>query len=113
VQIPVGAPPNGPAPAGWSDSLVTAPPPPPGADEAAITHVMLPPPPPLEVARRGFFARDSTRLELTLVDRATGTPLWVKTVEKEIDPRDAKAVRALLDGALDAPGGWEPAAPVQ
>jgi hypothetical protein len=105
VQIVVPTPPNGPLPAAvWSDSVVTAPPPPPPR-EPTLTEVVLPPPPPLEVGRRGFFDEDLTRLELTLVDRATGAPLWVKTVEREIDPRDAGAVRALLDGALDGPGG--------
>jgi hypothetical protein len=108
VQIVVPTPNGLPPPAVWSDSVVTAPPP---SREPAVTEVVLPPPPPLEVGRRGFFDEDSMRLELTLVDRATGAPLWVKTVEEEIDPRDAGAVRALLDGALDAPGGWEPARP--
>jgi hypothetical protein len=110
VQVAVPAPPEGPPPAAvWGESVVTAPPPPRARPEAAVTEVVLPAPPPLEIGRRGFFDDDLTRLELTLVDRATGAPLWVKTVEKDVDPRDAKAVRALLDAALDAPGGWEPA----
>jgi hypothetical protein len=61
------------------------------------------------VADRGYFAGDLLRLELTLVDRRTGTPLWVKTVECDADPRDPAAVRALLDGALDDPSGWSAA----
>jgi hypothetical protein len=65
----------------------------------------------MDVSRRGFFDDDMTRLELTLVDRATGRPLWVKIVERKADPRDAEAVRKLLDDALDQPGGWEPAEP--
>lgn len=68
--------------------------------------IWLPPLPPLELDERGFFAGDLTRLELTLVDRLTGRPLWVKRVEKEVDPRDPRAVRALLDGALDDTRGW-------
>jgi len=68
--------------------------------------IWLPPLPPLELDERGFFAGDLLRLELTLVDRTTGEPLWVKRVEKEVDPRDPKAVRALLDGALDDGRGW-------
>jgi hypothetical protein len=77
--------------------------------EAAEAVVSLPPLPPLALDDRGFFDGDTLRLELTLVDRATGAPLWVKRVEKGVDPRDAKAVRALLDGALDDPKGWAPA----
>jgi hypothetical protein len=71
--------------------------------EAAIR---LPPLPPLELDERGFFDGDTLRLELTLVDRATGAPSWVKRVEKDVDPRDPRAVRALLDRALDDPKGW-------
>lgn len=81
----------------------------PEASGGAPAELALPPPPPLDVDRRGFFAKDLLRLELTLVDRATGAPLWVKTVEGEIDPRSAEAVKALLDGALDDPRGWLPA----
>jgi hypothetical protein len=110
VQLVGPVPQNGPPPAVWADTVEVPPPPPPPALGAEVGEVALPPPLPLEVARRGFFAKDLTRLELTLVDRATGAPLWVKTVEKEIDPRDAGAVRALMDAALDTPGGWEPAA---
>lgn len=73
-------------------------------------ELTLPPPEPLEVDRRGFFAKDLLRLELTLVDRHTGAPLWVKTVEAQTDPRDAAAVQALLDAALDDPSGWIAAA---
>lgn len=71
--------------------------------------IALPPPRPLDVDHRSFFAKDLLRLELTLVERASGAPLWVKTVEAEVDPRDANAVQALLDAALDDPKGWAPA----
>jgi len=86
---------------------VPAGPVPPGAPPAWT--VVLPSPRPLDVADRGYFAGDLLRLELTLVDRRTGTPLWVKTVERDADPRDPAAVRALLDGALDDPSGWSAA----
>jgi hypothetical protein len=75
-------------------------------DEEEAGTIWLPPLPPLEVDERGFFAGDLLRLELTLVDRTTGEPLWVKRVEQGADPRDARAVQALLDGALDDPKGW-------
>ncbi len=109
VQVPITGPaPNGRPPAVWSETVVAGPPPSPPAP-AAATEIVLPPPPPLDVDRRGFFAGDSTRLELTLVDRATARPLWVKTVEGDCDPRDAAKVRELLDRGLDDPAGWEPA----
>ena len=113
VGVQVGGPaPAEPPPAVFAESLETttleAPPPP---SEPAVAQVVLAPPAPLDLSRRGFFAKDTIRVELTLVDRATGMPLWVKTVERSIDPRDARAVRALVDAALDQPGGWE-AAPV-
>ncbi|HET8539951.1 MAG TPA: hypothetical protein VFL83_08785 [Anaeromyxobacter sp.] len=111
VQVGAPAPLEGAPPAPWSDAVATSAVPEAAPVDVPTAHVTLPPPPPLEVARRGFFARDSTRLELTLVDRATGRPLWVKTVERGIDLRDPGAVRALLDSALDAPDGWEPAQP--
>lgn len=106
VQVPVD-PAIGPPPAVWSETVVAGPPP---AFPAAETpaEVVLPPPPPLDLDRRGFFAGDSTRLELTLVDRATARPIWVKTVEGDCDPRDAAAVRALLDRGLGDAAGWEP-----
>jgi len=75
-------------------------------DEEEAGTIWLPPLPPLEVDERGFFEGDLLRLELTLVDRTTGEPLWVKRVEKGVDPRDPKAVQALLDRGLDDPKGW-------
>ncbi len=109
IQVPITGPaPNGPPAAVWSETVVTGPAP--AADAAEPeTEVTLPPPPPLDVERRGFFAGDSTRLELTLVDRATARPLWVKIVEGSCDPRDAGKVRELLDRGLDDPAGWQPA----
>jgi len=114
ITVPIG--PTGPADAGWSAAAIShevieppgSGPPDPGP---LPVQLVLAPPPPLDVARRDFFDGDSTRLELTLVDRATLRPLWVKVVSSDADPRDAKAVRALLDRALDDSGGWEPAQP--
>jgi hypothetical protein len=69
---------------------------------------VLPPLVPLDVESRGFFADDFVRVELLLVDRSSGAPLWVKVVEAESDPRDASRVKELIDRALDEPGGWQP-----
>jgi hypothetical protein len=69
--------------------------------------VALEPPPRLPVEARGFFQGDSLLVELVLVDRHTGRPLWRKTVERDIDPRNAPKVRAMLDEAL-AVGDWTP-----
>lgn len=71
----------------------------------------LPPPRPLDVEHRKFFDKDFTRLELIVVDRASGRPTWVKTVEGKVDPRDAEAVKGLLAAAIQDPAGWEPATP--
>jgi hypothetical protein len=110
IHVPITGPaPNGRPPAVWSETVVTGPPPAPADATQPDTEVILPPPPPLDVERRGFFAGDSTRLELTLVDRATARPLWVKVVEGDCDPRDAVKVRELLDRGLDDPAGWKPA----
>jgi hypothetical protein len=69
--------------------------------------VALAPPPPLPVEARGFFDGDTLAIELTLVDRATGRPAWRKAAEREVDPRDAAAVRRLVDEAF-AREAWEP-----
>jgi hypothetical protein len=91
-----------------------APPPPP--ERGWPEEIALAPPPPLDLGKRGFFEGDSSRLEITVVDRATMSPRRVKVVESKDDPRDAEAMRALVDRALSDPGGWEelplaPAAP--
>lgn len=104
-------PSGGSAPASWIEPVSAAPPSEPfqpeGGDE--VTELALPPPRPLDAHHRGFFAKDATILELTLVDRATRTPLWTKTVESESDPRDPRALQALLERGLDDPAGWAPA----
>jgi hypothetical protein len=66
----------------------------------------LPRPPPLDRASRKFFDKDFTRLQLLVVDRDTGRATWVKTVEGKVDPRDPRAVKALVAKAI-AEGGWE------
>jgi len=79
-----------------------APPP----DGGELTAVSLPPPPPLDLERRGFFDGDTVRLELVVVDRHSGAPLWTKTVDGGIDPRDASKVEQLLYDAVADPTGW-------
>ncbi len=98
---------------GVVDAASVAPPP---LDELA--EVSLPPPRPLDVADRGFFAGDALRLELVVVDPRNGTPLWTKVVEGNVDPRDARAVRRLLDRALAdeagrVPASWQDAQPAE
>jgi hypothetical protein len=78
------------------------------APSAELAAISLPPPRPLDLEERGFFAGDTLRLELAVVDRRTGAPLWTKEVEGEVDPRDAGAVEQLLAGALADVNGWVP-----
>jgi hypothetical protein len=92
-------PPEAPAPAGTE----TGP--------AGVLAVTLPPPPPLDLADRGYFAEDLLRLELLLVEPRDGTVRARKTVTREVDVRDSKAVRDLVTSALDDPSGWAPPAP--
>jgi hypothetical protein len=86
---------------------------PPGEEEARPVEPLretivlnLPPPRPLDTAGRKFFDKDFTRLELLVVDRATGRATWVKTVEGVIDPRDPAAVKGLLAAGLQEDAGW-------
>lgn len=76
---------------------------------ASVEAISLARPQPLPVDARGFFAGDEIMLELVLVDRHDGTPLWTKVVRREVDPCDARAVRRVVDDAL-AGGEWLPAA---
>lgn len=93
--------PAGEAPAGAAEGLADAP-----AEPAPPDAVWLAPLPPFDPSARGFFDREALLVELTLVDRATGTPRRTKWVEAHADPRDARAVRALLDSALAEAEGW-------
>ncbi len=77
-----------------------------GEPAAPPITLHLPPPRPLDVEKRKFFDKDLTRLELIAVDRASGEPTWVKTVEGQVDPRDAEAVRRLLAAAVEDRTGW-------
>jgi hypothetical protein len=96
-----------PAPAPEEEGWAEASPPPPAAEAVSLQVVALEPPPRLPVESRGFFQGDSLLLELVLVDRHSGRPLWRKTVERDVDPRNAPQVRAMLDEAL-AVGAWTP-----
>ncbi|HYG69536.1 MAG TPA: hypothetical protein VD838_17815, partial [Anaeromyxobacteraceae bacterium] len=60
----------------------------------------LPPVAELGLDDRGWFAGDVVVLDLTLVDRRSGRPIWTRTVREEIDPRDAAAVARAVDRAL-------------
>ncbi len=111
IQLP---PPPGEAPPpenpAWDEQAQGwDPQPPPSLPREDLAEVALPPPAPLALGDRGFFAGDSLRLELVVVDRRDGTPLWTKVVEANADPRDAGAVRRELGRALSEQEGWIPA----
>jgi hypothetical protein len=72
--------------------------------------VALAPPEPIPVESRGFWDGDRLVLDAVLVDPATGEVLWRKRVAKSVDPRNVKAVRAVVDELLSE-GGWTAAAP--
>jgi hypothetical protein len=92
-------------PASWDDDASDED----GSAEAPpVAEVSLAAPPELPLAQRGFFARDELLLELVLVDRHDGTPLWRKEVHAKVNPCDARAVRRVVDGALGSEG-WMPA----
>jgi hypothetical protein len=88
------------APAAW------APPPPPAPPAERISAVTLPPPEPLQLDRRGFFDGDWLRLELRVVDARTGEVRWEKTVAEDVDVRDVRKVRRVVDRALAESDGW-------
>ncbi|MBK9516092.1 MAG: hypothetical protein IPO09_01840 [Anaeromyxobacter sp.] len=88
-------------PSGEAQGLAAA-----SAEAAPLEAVWLAPLPPFDPSTRGFFDRDALLVELTLVDRVSGAPRRTKWVEARADPRDAKAVRALLDSALGEAEGW-------
>ncbi len=54
------------------------------------------------LASRGWFDGDEVELTLELADPVTGAVSWQRTLRAGIDPRDAKAVSALVDRALAA-----------
>jgi hypothetical protein len=94
--------PEEPPPSGWD--VAPAPP----APAAPLEAVWLAAPKPLVPEARGFFAGDELVLELVLVDRRDGTPLWSKVVQTDVDPTDAAAVRRVVSAALGS-GDWMPA----
>lgn len=115
-SAPYGAPPpapGAPAPPEWGPAEEPAPAPGDAAPaNPAPVELALPPVPELPLESRGFFAGDETVLELDLVDQRTGQLLWSKVVREEIDPRDARAVRRLVDAALAGqPWARRPPAP--
>jgi hypothetical protein len=68
---------------------------------------------------RGFFAGDETEIALELRDAATGQVVWSRVGRDDVDPRDAAAVRSLVDrmiggdpwlGAILGPAGAPPPA---
>jgi hypothetical protein len=60
--------------------------------EGAVPTPALPPAAALDVSRRGFFARDAFVLDLVLVERRTGRPVWARSIQRDADARDARAV---------------------
>jgi hypothetical protein len=74
-----------------------------------LQAISLAPPEPINLEPRGFFAGDELLLELVLVDRRDGTPLWRKVSHRrDVNPTDARAVKDALRAAL-AEGTWMPA----
>ena len=82
----------------------------PPAPEEGPSEIVLPRPAPYPVASRSFFDCDRLVLEAIVLDRATGEALWTKRVSRDADPRDALAVKQVVDELL-AEDGWMPFAP--
>lgn len=105
AQVPPAAPDAGQDPiAPWPDE-----------DEADAAEPFdpapaLPPVAELGLDDRGTFAGDVVVLDLTLVDRRTGNPVWTRTVREEMDPRDEAAVARAIDRALAGEPWSRPAA---
>jgi hypothetical protein len=71
-----------------------------------LSAVTLPAPLPLTVSHRGFFDGDWVRLELAVVDARTGAVRLTKTVVEDVDVRDARRIRQVIDDALSTWDGW-------
>lgn len=97
---PAVTPPASPLPEDAAPALPDEPP-------ARPDQLAMEPPELLPVEDRGFFAGDRLVLEAVVLDRATGEALWVKRLERKIDPRNAPAVKGAVD-ALLSEGGWQP-----
>jgi hypothetical protein len=70
----------------------------------------LPPVPELGLDERGYFAGDVVVLDLTVVDRRSGQPVWTRTVREEIDPSDPAAMARAIARALASKPWARPAA---
>jgi hypothetical protein len=121
VHIPIGPVPYPASPYPDAGPPIAAGPSPSGSDEdpaapweddavAADPAPALPPVPELGLDDRGYFAGDVVVLDLTLVDRRSGQPVWTRTVRDEIDPRDPAAMARAVDGALAGEPWAQPAA---
>ena len=71
-----------------------------GEGAPAVPAPALPPAAALDVSRRGFFARDAFVLDLVLVERRTGRPVWSKAVHRDADARDAQAIAEGIEEGL-------------
>lgn len=102
-------PPAFPPDDGPSPMIADAEPPAPAAEPEPAPP---PPPPALElpallesadfpVSDRGFFAGPRTSLQVDLLDRATGRPVWTRAVAGDVDPLDPAAVARLMNDALE------------
>jgi hypothetical protein len=88
--------------------LASAPPPP--EEDAGPDMDAAPPPPPLdlppfaspELDKRGFFDGDEIRLQVAVLDRATGRLLWANESKTDGDPRDRGDIDRALDATFDS-----------
>jgi len=70
-----------------------------------------PAPPTLEsrLSGRGWFDGDEVELSAELRDRPTGTVILSRALRQGADPRDPRALRAMVDELLrDQPYAWPP-----
>ncbi|HSN92642.1 MAG TPA: hypothetical protein VLS93_15535, partial [Anaeromyxobacteraceae bacterium] len=91
---------------------------PPGAEPWAgpgrpddVPEPALPPAAELDVARRGFFARDAFVVDLVLVERRTGRAVWAKAIRRDADARNPRAVAECIEEGLAELGWAAPSAP--
>jgi hypothetical protein len=102
-----------PPPPDSVDGRIAAAPPPPEDDAEVDPDAEPPPPPRLELPpfaapdmeHRGFFDGDEIRLQVAVLDRATGRLLWVNESKTDGDPRDRSDVEHALDEVF-ADSSW-------
>jgi hypothetical protein len=102
-EYPVQGAESPPPPDAIDGRIAAAPPPP--EDDADVEPDAEPPPPGLElppfaipdVEHRGFFDGDEIRLQVAVLDRATGRLLWVNEAKTDGDPRDRRDIDHALD----------------